>query len=278
MSSILKALKKLEKESPKTDEDKWPKKIDPWKGMPYRFKIPKHVNHRLIVCLSLLALCVGGWLLTNRLFFSKKPLSEERIVTTKVNHTDYEESTHTASEESHHADFALKNEDVKTASTFQPATKKESIDKKTNIQTEWFADDSNYNEEPEPAFQRRGNKIKQLRENINKPRMTKSEERRSKYKINKSHMIEKKVVDYDTEPAISGEETDPSNTLEKYDDSRLQLQAIAWDPDPKNRIAVISGRIVREGSFIENIKITHIDMNHISFQDGNKEWKQKFRD
>jgi len=58
--------------------------------------------------------------------------------------------------------------------------------------------------------------------------------------------------------------------------SGLKLQAIAWSSDSKKRIAVVNGRILREGSSIEGALIIRIDKNDVSFQKGGEQWKQKF--
>ena len=58
--------------------------------------------------------------------------------------------------------------------------------------------------------------------------------------------------------------------------SGLKLQAIAWSSDSKERIAVVNGRILREGSSIEGALIIKIDKNDVSFQKGGEQWKQKF--
>jgi len=58
--------------------------------------------------------------------------------------------------------------------------------------------------------------------------------------------------------------------------SGLQLQAIAWSSDPKESIAVVNGRILREGSSIEGALIVRIDENDVSFQKGGEQWRQKF--
>ena len=58
--------------------------------------------------------------------------------------------------------------------------------------------------------------------------------------------------------------------------SGLQLQAIAWSSDSKESIAVVNGRILREGGSIEGTLIVRIDKNDVSFQKGGEQWKQKF--
>jgi hypothetical protein len=58
--------------------------------------------------------------------------------------------------------------------------------------------------------------------------------------------------------------------------SGLKLQAIAWSAVSKESIAVVNGRILREGSSIEGVLIVKIDENDVSFQKGGEQWKQKF--
>ncbi len=58
--------------------------------------------------------------------------------------------------------------------------------------------------------------------------------------------------------------------------SGLKLQAIAWSSDSKESIAVVNGRILREGSNIEGTLIIKIDKNDVSFQKGSEQWRQKF--
>jgi hypothetical protein len=60
-------------------------------------------------------------------------------------------------------------------------------------------------------------------------------------------------------------------------ESNLQLQAIAWSHDSKNRIAVINGHVIREGESIERVLVTHIGKNEVIFKKGREEWKQLFR-
>ena len=59
-------------------------------------------------------------------------------------------------------------------------------------------------------------------------------------------------------------------------ESKLELQAIAWSSDPKSRLAVINGRVVREGDSIDSVHIMHIGKDEVIFKKGGEEWKQLF--
>ena len=58
--------------------------------------------------------------------------------------------------------------------------------------------------------------------------------------------------------------------------SGLKLQAIAWSSDTKERICVVNGRILHEGSSIDGALIFRIDKNDVSFQKEGELWKQRF--
>jgi hypothetical protein len=60
-------------------------------------------------------------------------------------------------------------------------------------------------------------------------------------------------------------------------ESGLHLQAIAWSSDPGSRIAVINGRVIREGGSVERVLVTHIGKNEVIFRKQGEEWKQLFR-
>jgi len=65
--------------------------------------------------------------------------------------------------------------------------------------------------------------------------------------------------------------------LEQIDETGLKLHAIAWSSDPQKRIAVINGRIVREGESIEGFSVTHIGAEEVVVREGEKAWKLVFR-
>ncbi len=65
--------------------------------------------------------------------------------------------------------------------------------------------------------------------------------------------------------------------VKQANETRLKLQAIAWSSDPESRIAVINGRIVREGGSVEGVFVTNIGKDEIIFRKGGEEWRQLFR-
>lgn len=56
----------------------------------------------------------------------------------------------------------------------------------------------------------------------------------------------------------------------------LKLQAISWAREPKNRIAVINGSIVREGGGMEGYAIVRIDEDQVVVRKGSDQWRLVF--
>jgi hypothetical protein len=87
----------------------------------------------------------------------------------------------------------------------------------------------------------------------------------------------------EVEATASGIETSEKNDSSKdalappLENSDLKLQAIAWADDPKSRIAVISGSIVREGDSIGGMMITRINPEEILLSKGGEIRKLVFR-
>ena len=70
------------------------------------------------------------------------------------------------------------------------------------------------------------------------------------------------------------------STIKTYDriqDPKLKLQALAWFKDASKRMVVINGRIVREGGSIDGYQITQIRQEDVVVNDGRKRWSLEFR-
>ena len=56
----------------------------------------------------------------------------------------------------------------------------------------------------------------------------------------------------------------------------FSVQAIAWSKIPAERIAVINGVVMREGGFVEGVQVTQIGMDEVSLKKGDKTWLLQF--
>ena len=65
--------------------------------------------------------------------------------------------------------------------------------------------------------------------------------------------------------------------IEILEDSTIKLMAIAWSDDPQSRIAVINDRISREGDTVEGMTIYRINEEDVILRKGGRSWKLLFR-
>jgi hypothetical protein len=88
----------------------------------------------------------------------------------------------------------------------------------------------------------------------------------------------KTVVEKTSEKSVQNTEDDrfSSFPVKRSNQTKIEVQAIAWSNDPKSRLAVINGLILREGESIDNIIVMHIGKDAVVFRKGAEGWKQMF--
>ena len=82
----------------------------------------------------------------------------------------------------------------------------------------------------------------------------------------------------------NGEEPEQNTKIDRFasipvkrsNQTKIDLQAIAWSKDPKSRLAVINGLILRERESIDNVIVMHIGKDAVVFNNGEEEWRQMF--
>jgi cytoskeletal protein RodZ len=68
----------------------------------------------------------------------------------------------------------------------------------------------------------------------------------------------------------------PKVTYDRIEDSKLKLQALAWSEDDARRMAVINGQIVREGQSVEGYQVMQIREEDVVVNSGGKSWRLEF--
>jgi hypothetical protein len=64
--------------------------------------------------------------------------------------------------------------------------------------------------------------------------------------------------------------------VKRSSETKIEIQAIAWSKDPISRLAVINGLILREGESIDNVMIVDIGKDAVVFEKDEQKWKQVF--
>lgn len=66
-------------------------------------------------------------------------------------------------------------------------------------------------------------------------------------------------------------------SLAQRSDPRFHIQALVWSPDTAGRMAMINGNIVKTGGVVGDARILHIGENFLVFQEKGNRWRQPFR-
>ncbi len=60
-------------------------------------------------------------------------------------------------------------------------------------------------------------------------------------------------------------------------DPRFHIQALVWSEIPSERMAVVNGQIVKTGGMVGEVRVTAIGNDYLIFQEGENRWKHRFR-
>ncbi|HUV78382.1 MAG TPA: general secretion pathway protein GspB [Desulfobacterales bacterium] len=253
MSSILKALKKLENEFPEKSEARFwqqtkPKGMSSHKGVSGGLRLKK--NFFLILASLVIAFSIG--LALNLKPWHRKPTVVSKIQTPPAKVLSVPEKE--VSEKGPVRKSSTLETDIKDSKPIKGPTKK----------TSEFYDAIG------------ANGLSSVEKTETKPLTPLS---LSKEKTSRSERIQQEAVNdkpgekYGQQTKAEGSASIP---VKQAGESKLELQAIAWSSDPKSRLAVINGRVVREGESIDRVNIMHIGKDEVIFKKGMEEWKQLF--
>jgi len=79
-----------------------------------------------------------------------------------------------------------------------------------------------------------------------------------------------------SQPAAKAPKTRKAKTYARLNDSKIKLQALAWSSDAAKRMAVINGRIVREGESMDGYQINQIRQEDVVVSDDRQSWSLEF--
>ncbi len=266
MSTILKALKRIDQTSPPPDDlQAWPPKVDPQK--PVRARVHKIWLYRKVYLALILTvvLIAAGWLAYGqRHWLAAKILPQK----TSAQGPIYEARIRPGADESKGA-VPQKAPTVKRQKARAGASPA-----------------------PRPAGDERSSRrvppIRASQKNQNDKMLTSSAKAQSpgtnivsKSNISRSPMaVSGKPKPGDTRPAAAApmKKSTPrvARSYQRLDDSKLKLQAIAWSKEAAQRLAVINGHIVREGESVDGFLVNQIRQEDVVVNDGSASWQLEF--
>ena len=254
MSSILQALKKIESESPEKSEIRFrQQEIDAQKIIHKSITDKLRLKKQFFIIFVAIILAAGGGLVLGRKPWEKVPLPATKTKTERTKPLSHV-GKKTIDRNLSRKKKPVKRSDEKITAVKQAANKKSPSVIKPR--------------EKEPVS------IKKTEIKVSKSLS------RNKKKIAGQDLIQE---DNHTKRKAEKSWQNSKNRrilsipVKQTGESKLQLQAIAWSSDPKSRIAVINGRVLREGGSVERVLVIHIGKNEVIFKKGGEEWKQLFR-
>ena len=254
MSSILQALKKIESESPEKSEIRFrQQEIDAQKIIHKNITDKLRLKKQFFIIFAAIILAAGGGLVLGRKPWEKVPLPATKTKTERTK--------------------PLSHIGKKTAG--RNLSQKKKLDEKNDEKIAAVTQAAN--KESLPAIKLRENKpvwVNKTKSNVPKSLGRDKEKIAGQNLIGKDNNTNRKA---EKAGQYSKNRRILSIPVQQAHESGLHLQAIAWSSDPKSRIAVINGRVLREGGSVERVLVTHIGKNEVIFKKGGEEWKQLFR-
>jgi len=266
LSTILKALKRIDQTSPPPDDlQAWPPKVDPQK--PVRARVYKIWLYRKVYLALILTVVViaAGWLAySQRHWLASKILPQKQSAKGPVYQAKIQPET---------------DESKGAVSQKAPTVKRQ----KTR---------SSAGSVPRPAgvegASRRVPPIQAAQKDPENKGITSpgtapfsATDTAPQSNISRSPIVgsaKSKQSDTRPETAAPMKKSTPrvARSYQRLDDSKLKLQAIAWSPDAAQRIAVINGHIVREGESVEGFLVNQIRQENVVVNDGSESWQLEF--
>ncbi|MBT4364700.1 MAG: hypothetical protein HOD17_09465 [Desulfobacteraceae bacterium] len=279
MSSILDALKKIEKESPQLYNN-WPgiNIVNTKKAGLKRVEAFRRL-YQVISVLAIVVLFISGILVFPDLLKNNKTKNKNDIISPE---TDRNVSKVTISEHQPNSKMSPKV-DINVSGNSTGLNEKSVLRK--NISSGKFTSSksaevmssnnlpsvASIKEPPEVEFVK--NKTSLVIENSEIKDTTFSE---FANKSGSSENEEEKT--YRPVETGTGDENTSNQSRPEHiiDESILKLQAISWSETPDDRIAVINSRIVKEGDSVDGCYIIRIDEDYISVLYDNEKWQLRF--
>lgn len=275
MSTILKALKQIDQTTPPEDLQSWPPQIDTKETVKNR--VQKIGLNRKVYLAALLTLIVvtSGWLV-----YSQKDLLLTQISSDRISGNDrpasagpsengpvYQAKIYPSAPKptkAAGADMAPQRAGRKSATSQSQMNKP--AGRLPGMPARQKAD-------KKPIFSASGKSETLPKTPLSKSGISPSQKVAPKKAIQSKTRASATMASKKSRSAVKQE----ARSYKRLDQSKLQLQAIAWSKDAAQRIAVINDHVVREGESVEGFSVTQIRPDDIIVNDGTESWQVEFR-
>ena len=280
MSSILKALKRVDKEAPPPDESHpWPRPIDTKKAITSGVKTKRLRNKLTKILVIVIIIAALGWLLFNQRqwivskIWPAKPATKARQASAPANKKDRSYHAKMDSQTTRQKKKPQRSSPIPNKQRNNPAFQRKT---RTPAPKKPMAGLLPQNQQKLPQGSGQSlpvikkpaqNKKKQPVQLTQTSGSTAAANQRPSTKPSKGNSAKK--------PKKPGAKKN-FDSLSTLDSTQLKLQAIAWSNDVSRRMVVINNRIVREGETIDGFSITKIRAEDVIVTDGTNTWRLEF--
>jgi cytoskeletal protein RodZ len=280
LSSILRALKRIEKEAPPPDESHpWQREIDTKKTITSRVKRRWLYNKLIKILVIVIFFAAAGWLLFSQRQWlvakirPEKPATDSRQQSgpTKEKGSGYQAKINTQPsrpKKTPQKNFPIPNKQPKKRA-FQPKTRSpapnEPVTGALPLNEQLQPQGSG---QPLPVVKNKPVIKKRPRVQSNQPAGSTAAPNQRPTTLTPKRNSAKKIK----KPGVINN----LDSLNTFDDPQLKLQAIAWAEDVSRRMVVINNRVIREGETVDGFSITKIRQEDVIVTDGTNSWRLEF--
>ena len=266
MSTILKALKRIDQTTPSPDDPQaWPPKVDTKKTVKTRVHKIWLYRKVFLTLVLIVMLIAAGWLAYSQKHWLTAKLFPQK---TSVKGPAYQAKINPGADESRGV-----------VSEKEPTLKRQNVRPDPGSGPRPAGVDRPPSRSPRTPVSQKNQKNKILPSSRKiQPPETKITAKSNTSRLPKA--ISEKSVQSDTQPAAAAPVKKSTSRVERsyrrLDDSKLDLQAIAWSKEASKRLAVINGHIVREGESVEGFMVNQIRQDTVIVNDGSSSWQLEF--
>ncbi len=276
MSSILKALKRIEGESPPQSFPSLPDSVDPQQSLSSNARRQWFLRRLIKVGLILLVIVAAAIIIYHqRQFIAAKLFSAESPAAKPQKEGSPGEKPNIFKAKIPHTSSKQIKRRLRQTRLAKHRTKTAAPGQNTKVSRE----DVNP-QRPAVAVDRQPPKTmpaiasKQPQSGITGHKPARKQPSRQKFRPSKKSIAGKRAAS--PKSATGVQKPRKAKTYAKLNDSKLKLQALAWSSDAARRMAVINGRIVREGESVDGYQIDQIRREDVIVSDGRQSWSLEF--
>jgi hypothetical protein len=278
LSSILKALKRIEKAAPRQDDSiGWPRQIDDKKAVKSRAKKTWFFNRLLSLLVIIIIFLIAGWLVLDNKNLIIAKLFPQRTIDRPQQAPQTSKKKSSVHQAKIDRSSAIPKKKPLSTSQLSKSSTRKTVSEKDPLRTTPNSPAVKLPSSASPQKPQKSSKIPPSQKDVRPSEMKIRAQTSRPETITTPPKSGTKSV---SRASAQGNKIPATrqnvSTIQRMMDDKLKLQAIAWSADAGRRMAVINNHIVREGESIEGFSVTQIRQEDVIVDDGSQPWRLEF--